>query len=265
MEPLHFSEFSYGYALTDELIHWHGTPLTAAPVFPSLYAEGQTGGGFDVQLSRPGVPLFLQFKLTHRMVMNSAKEAKKGWLNVPFFRMHLRPSSHSDQHQLLFDLEADGNEVYYAAPAFYETAELNNAYANHQVAPHSIFVQPSAVGPLPNKKKHHIAFQGVGDASGYFCSEPEEKRPVRFLSAVPFTNHLIEKLKDTGLPESETALRRLPNDMVHIMRERIPALERWGGLVIEETRAKMTPLQQIAYFARIFFDCSFLLVQEKSG
>jgi len=35
------SEFSYGYALTGELIHWQGTNLTAVPISPSLYQEGQ--------------------------------------------------------------------------------------------------------------------------------------------------------------------------------------------------------------------------------
>ena len=55
MEP-EFSEFSYGYALTDELIHWNGTKLKAAPVFPSLYDEG-AGKGYDLKLDRQnGVP-----------------------------------------------------------------------------------------------------------------------------------------------------------------------------------------------------------------
>ena len=68
MKP-QISEFSYGYALTDELIHWHGTNLTAAPIFPSLYQEGQVGGGYDLMLQRPGLPLFLQFKLADCMVL----------------------------------------------------------------------------------------------------------------------------------------------------------------------------------------------------
>ena len=34
------SEFSYGYALTENLIQWVGTSLTAAPVFPSLLKKG---------------------------------------------------------------------------------------------------------------------------------------------------------------------------------------------------------------------------------
>ena len=49
MKP-NISEFIYGYALTSELISWHGTSITAAPVFPSLYQEGQAGGGYDVML-----------------------------------------------------------------------------------------------------------------------------------------------------------------------------------------------------------------------
>ncbi len=69
MKP-EMSEFSYGYALTDELIHWHGTSLTAAPIFPSLYQEGKSGGGYDVMLQRSGIPLFLQFKLADQMVRN---------------------------------------------------------------------------------------------------------------------------------------------------------------------------------------------------
>ena len=62
------AEFNYGYALTDELIHWHGAGITAVPIFPSLYDEGQPGGGYDVKLDRGGIPLFLQFKLSDCMV-----------------------------------------------------------------------------------------------------------------------------------------------------------------------------------------------------
>jgi hypothetical protein len=107
------SEFSYGYAVTDELIHVHGTPITAAPVFPSLIQEGQPGGGYDLRLDRVGVPLFLQFKLAHCMVRDTATEAAQGCLQVPFYRMYLYASRHSDQHQMLLDLETAGNEVYY--------------------------------------------------------------------------------------------------------------------------------------------------------
>lgn len=77
MQP-NISEFSYGYAITDELIHWYGTTITASPVFPSLYQEGQQGGGWDLKLQRPGIPLFLQFKLSHCMIRTNAREHQKG-------------------------------------------------------------------------------------------------------------------------------------------------------------------------------------------
>ena len=103
------SEFSYGYALTDELIHWHGTPLTAAPIFPSLYREGRPRkgepGGYDIMLQRPGLPLFLQFKLSHCMIRKSAKEFDDIIFTPPFYRMHLSPAKHSKQHEMLLDLE----------------------------------------------------------------------------------------------------------------------------------------------------------------
>lgn len=73
MKP-NISEFSYGYALTDELVHASGITITGAPVFPSLYSEGQAGGGWDVRIDRPGVPLFLQFKLSDKMKRGNCRE-----------------------------------------------------------------------------------------------------------------------------------------------------------------------------------------------
>src|SRR5262249_39334530 len=49
-------------------------------------------------------------KLAHCMVRNNASEARDGTLAVPYYRMHLRPARHSDQHEMLLDLERTGNE-----------------------------------------------------------------------------------------------------------------------------------------------------------
>lgn len=43
MKPL-VSEFSHGYALTQELVAGRLGPLRGAPIFPSLIEEGWTGG-----------------------------------------------------------------------------------------------------------------------------------------------------------------------------------------------------------------------------
>jgi hypothetical protein len=53
-----FSEFSYGYALTEELASSTEFGLKVLPIFPSQFAEGKLG--FDVFIDRPGMPLFLR-------------------------------------------------------------------------------------------------------------------------------------------------------------------------------------------------------------
>jgi hypothetical protein len=68
------SEFSYGYALTEELANGSLGQLIAAHVFPSLIQEGRAGGGYDVQLPFRGRPLFLQFKLSDSMRTSRARE-----------------------------------------------------------------------------------------------------------------------------------------------------------------------------------------------
>jgi len=78
----YFSEFSYGYALTDNLVAGQGSSVAVAPIFPSLIEEGQVG--FEVLIARPSIPLFLQFKLAHRMTRRSASEAQAGDLDPPF-------------------------------------------------------------------------------------------------------------------------------------------------------------------------------------
>ena len=64
MEP-RFSEFSYGYAVTEELANGVLGALRGHPIFPSLKKEGQVGGGYDVELPLVGAPLYLQFKRSH--------------------------------------------------------------------------------------------------------------------------------------------------------------------------------------------------------
>lgn len=258
MKP-EISEFSYGYALTDELIHWHGTALTAAPVFPSLYQEGQPGGGYDVMLQRPGLPLFLQFKLADCMIRNTASEVRAGHFSAPFYRMHIRPIRHSEQHNMLLDLENDGNEVYYSAPAFHTSEELSDAYLNHQVKGRSLWLKPSQIGPLPDSRDHHVAFQIPGIPR--FCSEPRKLEARGDLDE--FTTQIVKVYQQRGSTAlSESSLSRLVNTMGQMLMKRrdIPdeAKER-----IRTALVQRHPLSRIAFYAHVLFDCQFFIVTEK--
>ncbi len=258
MKP-NISEFSYGYALTDELIHWHGTPLTAAPVFPSLYQEGQTGGGYDVMLQRPGLLLFLQFKLSDCMVRATAKEVQDGILNAPYYRMHLRPARHSEQHEMLLDLEGKGNEVYYSAPAFHMPEELNETYLTHGVRARSLWLRPSIIGPLPDDGDHYIAFTIPG--THYFRSEAKPLDTKGDFAE--FTLHIenaYRRKSKTALTEG--ALFRIADDIRGIAEQRSD-ISLDSKRITEKELRRRHPLAQIAFYASTFMDCQLYIIGDK--
>lgn len=193
------SEFSYGFALTNEIVGWAN--LKAAPIFPSLIEEGKAGGGYDVKLDTPGVPVYLQFKRADCMTRRSAWEISKAnaRLNIPFYRFPITQSGKSDQHAMLLELDDGTNEVFYAAPRFHELAQINQAWSAQEVAARSIFVRPRAVGVL-DAASHHVAYDGD---RAYLCSDP---KPLEFVTAADLAKKLVTQL----MTESRTLREMLP-------------------------------------------------------
>jgi hypothetical protein len=191
------SEFSYGFALTNELVSW--SKLYAAPIFPSLIEEGKAGGGYDVKLQFPGVPLYLQFKRAHCMTRRSASEMSKHKvpLVLPFYRFYVTESGTSNQHAMLLELDDGANQVFYAAPRFHRIREINAAWNSNAVASQSIFVRPLAIGGLDDKM-HHVAYD---DTATFLCSKPQ---PVPHLSALDLAHALQEKLSEEKRPLADT-------------------------------------------------------------
>lgn len=77
MKPL-FSEFTYGYAVVDELSRLG--QLSALPIFPTLVQEGKLG--YDVEVNISGMPLFLQFKRSDYLIGRSSRQ-------YSFFTSHI--------------------------------------------------------------------------------------------------------------------------------------------------------------------------------
>lgn len=251
------SEFSYGYALTEALVNLSSGSLRAAPIFPSLVEEGRSGGGYDVCIPFPGFPLFLQFKLSHRMIRKTAAEIQKGFLTKPFYRMHLRPTKHSQQHPMLLSLEKSGAAVYYAAPYFHTPKELNEAYTTSTVIQRSIFIKPSSIGALPDDGDHHIAFKR--GSPSYLCSEDPRtikgrSEPEIFLDDLRNNNVKREQLSPTR-ESAEAWANRL---------EKVIRTHRAGiGWVSDNTLGALRdrdPLTRFKYLARTFFGCDVILV-----
>ena len=170
-----FSEFSYGYALTEALVG--GRQHLIRPTFPTQREEGKSG--YDLRLDYPGYPLFLQFKLCDGIKTRAAKELFKYGLPLhpPFLRMNLMPARRSQQHSLLLELENRGETVFYAAPRFYLDHEFASYYRNREIVSHTAFVNPSAIGPLPDDGGHHVAFE-CRSRQGWLLSEPRELAPI---------------------------------------------------------------------------------------
>lgn len=206
-----FSEFSYGFAITNELVGLSN--LHVAPVFPSLIEEGKAGGGYDVKLDQPGIPMFLQFKRSERMMRKSAREkviALKSRLplSVPFHRFPITPSDESLQHRSLVELDDGMNAVFYVAPRFHLIEELNAAWAAKQVAARSIYVRPRDIGVFPDAERHTVAFD---EHSTLVCSEPK--------SVQAFTVSHIAALLSERIATDERPVREQVSDWLKAVEE----------------------------------------------
>lgn len=283
MKP-NISEFSYGYALTEELVNGIGAKVTSAPVFPSLYQEGKKGGGWDVKLKKGGIPLFIQFKLSHYLKKANANERKSGHFSSPYYRMHLRPINHSKQHELLLDLERSGNEVYYSAPAFHEPRELDDAYLKNEVKNRSIWIKPTDINDITDTKEHYVAFQLP--STWYFCSKP---RPIeRSLSFSVFQENILnafsqrrenaltrdslsklakdlerigKKREDIHIADEDQIVQTLPDTR---STEDDPTSES-ESLKHEETVKELFsnrhPIELVSYYSSIYLDSQLIIVQ----
>lgn len=251
------SEFSYGYAITEALVRDNGTLITAAPVFPSLIEEGRSGGGYDLKLDLPGLPLFIQFKLSEYMTgRTNTPEIRDALFSGRFYRMHLRPLRRSDQHNLLLDLESGGNEVYYVAPLFHELNELNSCYLNKQVLQNSVFFRPSDIGSLPDNDEHHVSFQASGNA--YLCSQPKQISPANDFKLI--ARHIYDRLQNQPLSLREL-LPSLYTHLDQIIYER--SLDRETRQILFELRDTGNLVDQVSLLARTYFDCNLFIAQER--
>ncbi|MDD5034836.1 MAG: hypothetical protein PHE55_08775 [Methylococcaceae bacterium] len=257
-----FSEFSYGYAVTEELVSAHKAKVIAAPLFPSLYDEGKAGGGYDVKIPLAGKPVFLQFKLSDQLERSNSKEYKSGLLGLPYYRMHIRPTKHSDQHNLLLNLEESGETVFYIAPEFHLPAELNFFYLSGSVIANSAAFSPLAIGAMPDDDEHYLVFER-GTSLGYRCSE--ESKEVQKLSLANGLQPILagqgRKTRDLG----ERGLRDISNRMLKVLesgeerlRSRTKSFDIPGLRRIVDNR---NPVESIGYMARTFFDAELLVLE----
>jgi hypothetical protein len=246
-----FSEFSYGFALTYEIAEAFHDVLPV-PRFPSQLEEGQEGGGFDVNIDVPGMPLFLQFKVSERMERASAKEWER--FGQQYYRFKLHARRHSDQHQMLLDLEAQGNLVYYAAPTFHRAENLNEAFRDRAVFNRTVFVRPMDLGPLPDDNEHCVAFL-PGAHTGQMCSEP---RTIRIAAEGKDFREDLQRQRERSKRRriNRDTLNSLASEMEEIAGIRLKFREARRAA---RTAVDLAPLARVAYLSRTYFDAEMFI------
>lgn len=172
---LGYTEFSFGYAFTENLIRSSAGRPKGAPIFPNLVQEAQLG--YDVRIDFPACPIFFQYKLPELMVRDTATEIanhKLAGIKVPFFRMPLMRRDLSNQHRRLMELENRyPNAVFYATPRIRNVDRFNTAYNGAKVHRKSVFFSPMDIGPLPDNKQHTIAYRS-GLYHAWLYSDPRQ-------------------------------------------------------------------------------------------
>lgn len=199
---LGYTEFSFGYAFTENLIRSTLLGTASAPFFPNLIQEAQLG--YDVHIDLPGFPLYLQYKLPELMVRDTAKEISKyalPGLYTPFFRMNLMKRDLSHQHELLIVLEKrHPNSVYYVAPCMESIDDFNGAYNLANIHCRSFFFSPMSIGHLPDDQQHVVAYRD-GLKRAWLCSEPHEINFLHFDDIASRLNRSFEEPRYRTLRE----------------------------------------------------------------
>ena len=281
---LGYSEFSFGYAFTENMVRDSVERPSGAPVFPNLRQEAQLG--YDVRVDYPGVPVFFQFKLPDLMMRRSAKEIatlQLPGLSIPFFRMPLMKRDQSDQHIHLINLEKKfRGAVFYATPLLKNNITFNAAYCKASVHRRSGLFSPSEIGPLTDNGSHSVAYKS-SSTRAWHCSEPKEitlntydnlertlADRLKMCEDTDFANS-VEKVKQVIYRRLPGSLRMAENYFRDRLSERFAANEekfadesKSGDDNADQARRVMIDLMVVRRLVRIGLGVDLLMAQLKS-
>jgi len=250
-----FSEFTYGFALTNELVNVGNPPILSAPIFPSLIAEGRAGG-YDVMLDRPGKPIFIQFKLSRLIRGRRAMEFQRREFWTPFYRMAFRARARSWQHELLVDLESqNGGGVFYIAPAFHLLSQLNAHYERRQIVMNSRRVRPSEANIPDDQREHWLSFQRASGGDVFLHSEEGGRVE---LDERPFADVIAEQLR--SIDRRRPLVEVLQSVSAWFREMEMPQL---GRMPIERSDATPAVLIHVAETSQLALGCTVFFLQER--
>ena len=174
-----FSEFSYGFSFTENLIR-EKSSVASAPLFLNHVREYEWGCDLAIELDTCfWKPLFFQFKVPDVMTNRRAREISKFNLNITpwYFRMYLHKKDDYNQQRTLAKLDKDfSKSVFYATPEFHRYSDLNKHFKDGGVHKHSALFSPTDIdnaNVISSSGNHAIAYE-ANKSYGWLCSEPRE-------------------------------------------------------------------------------------------
>lgn len=216
MKKPEFSEFTFGYAFTNNFQAWLGNDFVGVPVFPNLVQEGRRGGGYDVAMSTQSEPFFFQFKIP-QIVGKRSKLLPPGY-HAPYYRMHMEPGAKSTQHESLLTHAQKGRHVYYVASRFDTLSDLGQYFKHSDVPGNCAFFSPLDIGELDGGS-HFVAYKSMGQSAWLF-SEPQELRSPRTAENVRGAIREAATAAGSHLPEDRgTYYSRLVEDLTGSIRD----------------------------------------------
>lgn len=136
-----FSETQFAFCFTFEILKNY--PNLVMPQFPNTVQEGRRGGGYDVAIDGS---IFIQFKIPN---YHKRKNDYK-----------IKIDTECKQHALLKELKKPANCVYYAAPKFHTSDDLEKFYNSNLIERNSALF---SIEDFPNNAVHkHVTFSRSG-------------------------------------------------------------------------------------------------------
>lgn len=150
---LEITNISYCTALTYELVIKYDFQILGAPTFPSLREEAF----FKTDSKKPTVLIFMQYKLGEYFIGNTS--SLKDYWGVPYFRFLIHPKNKSKNHQLLINLEAMNQLVFYTAPEMRTMNEFYKHLKQQSILDRSTFWSPQKIGSFSENERYTLSYK----------------------------------------------------------------------------------------------------------